>query len=206
MGALSHGPRPITPLRLRQTPRKSEALAERKQPDFPIGATISDRAMSGLSRSLRFAGQAISKERYAKGVKSGAFAYHPKTIRRLKRLEFHRAVIDQHAPQMKPRDRQLIYEWLDRRESGVMHPASEEGSLNRRFKQLFAKYEANGNADALREMLGSEGRQGGQDRVPRGLASEHRRQRESFVDAGHAQGLVRRYSGMLERRQTGLCF
>src|ERR1700722_10058642 len=35
MGALSHGPRPITPLRLRQTPRKSEALAERKQPRFP---------------------------------------------------------------------------------------------------------------------------------------------------------------------------
>ena len=65
---------------------------------MPIGATISDRAMSGLSRSLRFAGQAISKERYAKGVKSGAYAYHPKTIRRLEMLEFRRSVIDQYAP------------------------------------------------------------------------------------------------------------
>ena len=71
--------------------------------------------MSGLSRSLRFAGQAISKERYAKGVKSGAFAYHPKTIQRLELLEFRRAVIDQYAPEMKPRDRQLIYEWMRQR-------------------------------------------------------------------------------------------
>jgi hypothetical protein len=43
----------------------------------------------------------------------------------------------------------------------VLHPASEEGGLNRRFKQLFAKYEAGGNADALREMLGSEVRDTG---------------------------------------------
>ena len=139
-------------------PGKSKRWRNENNPDFPIGSKISDRAMSGLSRSLRFAGETVSKERYAKGVKSGAFSYHPKTIQRLKRLEFRRAVIDQHAPQMKPRDRQLIYEWLDRRESGVMHPASEEGGLNRRFKQLFAKYEASGNADALREMLGSDRR------------------------------------------------
>ena len=142
-------------------PGKSKRWRNESNPDFAIGATISDRAMSGLSRSLRFAGQAISKERYAKGVKSGAYAYHPKTIRRLRRLEFRRSVIDQHAPHMKPRDRQLIYEWLDRRESGVMHPASEEGGLNKRFKKLFAKYEASGNADALREMLGSEVRDTG---------------------------------------------
>jgi hypothetical protein len=126
-----------------------------------VGGTISDRAMSGLSRSLRFAGQIISKERYAKGVKSGVYTYHPKTIRRLKLLEFRRAVIDQYAPQMKPRERQLIYEWMRRRESGVMHPASEEEGLNRRFKKLFEKYEANGDADALREMLGSEVRDTG---------------------------------------------
>src|ERR1700722_4311649 len=35
MGALSHGPPPPPPLRLRQAPRKSEALAERRQPRFP---------------------------------------------------------------------------------------------------------------------------------------------------------------------------
>ena len=72
-------------------PGKSKRWRNENNPDFPIGATISDRAMSGLSRSLRFAGQAISKERYAKGVKSGAFAYHPKTIRRLELLEFRRS-------------------------------------------------------------------------------------------------------------------
>ena len=142
-------------------PGKSKRWRNENNPDFPIGATISDRAMSGLSRSLRFAGQVISKERYAKGVKSGTFAYHPKTIRRLELLEFRRSVIDQYAPQMKPRDRQLIYEWLDRRESGVTHPASEEGGLNKRFKNLFEKYEADGDADALREMLGSERRDTG---------------------------------------------
>jgi hypothetical protein len=42
-----------------------------------------------------------------------------------------------------------------------MHPASEEGGLNRSFKKLFAKYEAIGNADALREMLGSDVRDTG---------------------------------------------
>jgi hypothetical protein len=94
-------------------------------------------------------------------VKSGAFAYHPKTIQRLELLEFRRAVIDQYAPQMRPRERQLIYQWMRQRKSGVLHPASAEGGLNRRFKQLFAKYEARGNADALREMLGSEVRDTG---------------------------------------------
>ena len=49
--------------------------------------------MSGLSRGLRFAGQVISKERYAKGVKSGTFAYHPKTIRRLELLSFTHSVV-----------------------------------------------------------------------------------------------------------------
>jgi hypothetical protein len=142
-------------------PGKSKRWRNENNPDFPIGATISDRAMSGLSRGLRFAGQTISKERYAKGVKSGTFAYHPKTIRRLEALEFRRAVIDQHAPQMTPCERQLIYEWMRRRARGTMHPASEEGGLNRRFKKLFAKYEATGNADALREMLGSEVRDTG---------------------------------------------
>jgi hypothetical protein len=62
---------------------------------------------------------------------------------------------------MKPRERQLIYEWMRRRARGVMHPASEEGGLSRRFKALFAKYEATGKADALREMLGSEVRDTG---------------------------------------------
>jgi hypothetical protein len=142
-------------------PGKAKRWRNENNPDFPIGATISDRAMSGLSRSLRFAGQAISRERYAKGVKSGVFAYHPKTIRRLELLEFRRAVIDQYAPEMKPRDRQLIYEWMHQRARGVTHPASEEGGLSRRFKKLFAKYEAGGDADALREMLGSEVRDTG---------------------------------------------
>ena len=142
-------------------PGKAKRWRNESNPEFPIGATISDRAMSGLSRSLRFAGQVISKERYAKGVKSGAFAYHPTTIRRLEMLEFRRSVIDQHAPQMTPRERQLIYEWMRQRARGVMHPASEEGGLNRRFKKLFAKYEATGKADALREMLGSEVRDTG---------------------------------------------
>ena len=119
------------------------------------------RPIRDPSRSLRFAGQTISKEQYAKGVKSGTFAYHPKTIRRLEALEFRRSVIDQHAPQMTPRERRLIYEWLRQRAKGVTHPASEEGGLNRRFKKLFAKYEATGNADALREMLGSEVRDTG---------------------------------------------
>jgi hypothetical protein len=137
-------------------PGKSKRWRNESNPDFPIGATISDRAMSGLSRSLRFAGETVSKERYAKGVKSGAFTYHPKTIRRLELLEFRRSVIDQYAPQMTPRDRQLIYEWMRLRESGVTHPASEEGRLNKRFKNLFEKYEADGDGDALREMLGSE--------------------------------------------------
>ena len=40
-------------------------------------------------------------------------------------------------------------------------PGLEEGGLNRRFKKLFAKYEATGKADALREMLGSEVRDTG---------------------------------------------
>ena len=142
-------------------PGKSKRWRNENNPDFPIGATISDRAMSGLSRSLRFDGQVISKERYAKGVKSGVFAYHPKTIRRLELLEFRRSVIDPHAPQMTPRDRQLIYEWMRLREGGVTQPPSEEGGLKRRFKKLFAKYEAGGDADALREMLGSEPRDTG---------------------------------------------
>ena len=142
-------------------PGKAKRWRNESNPDFPIGATISDRAMSGLSRSLRFAGQAISRERYAKGVKSGTFAYHPRTIRRLELLEFRRSVIDPHSPQMKPRDRQLIYEWMRQRARGVTHPASEEGGLSRRFRKLFAKYEAGGDADALREMLGSEPRDTG---------------------------------------------
>ena len=142
-------------------PGKSKRWRNENNPDFPIGATISDRAMSGLSRSLRFAGRTVSKERHAKDVKSGALAYHPKTIRRLEMLEFRRAVIDQYAPEMNPRDRQLIYEWMRQRKSGVMHPASEEGGLNKRFKNLFEKYESGGDADALREMLGSEPRDTG---------------------------------------------
>jgi hypothetical protein len=142
-------------------PGKAKRWRNENNPNFPIGTTISDRAMSGLSRSLRFAGQEISKERYAKGVKSGAFSYHPKTIQRLELLEFRRAVIDQYAPQMRPRERQLIYEWMRQRARGVTHPASEEGGLSRRFKKLFAKYEAGGDADALREMLGSESRDTG---------------------------------------------
>ena len=59
-------------------PGKSKRWRNENNPDFPIGATISDRAMSGLSRSLRFDGQVISKERYAKGVKSGTFAITPR--------------------------------------------------------------------------------------------------------------------------------
>ena len=140
-------------------PGKAKRWRNESNPEFPIGATISDRTMSGLARSLRFGGQIISKERYAKGVKSGAFTYHPKMIRRLEALEFRRTVIDQYAPEMKPRDRQLIYEWMRRRARGVTHPASEEGGLNRRFKNLFEKYD--GDADALREMLGSEARDTG---------------------------------------------
>jgi hypothetical protein len=108
-------------------PGKAKRWRNENNPDFPIGATISDRAMSGLSRSLRFAGEVISKERYAKGVKSGTFAYHPKTIRRLEALEFRRSVIDQHAPQMTPRERRLIYEWVRQRAKGVTHPASRKG-------------------------------------------------------------------------------
>ena len=86
-------------------PGKSKRWRNENNPDFPIGATISDRAMSGLSRSLRFAGQTVSKERYAKGVKSGAFTYHPKTIRRLEALQFRRAMIDRLAPQMTTSER-----------------------------------------------------------------------------------------------------
>ena len=140
---------------------KAKRWRNESNPDFPIGAEISDRAMTGLSRSLRLGGQIISNERFAKGVKSGEFTYHPKTIRRLEMLEFRRSVIDQYAPHMQPRERQLIYEWVRQRARGVMHPASEEGGLSRRFKKLFAKYEAIGNADALREMLGSDVRDTG---------------------------------------------
>ena len=136
-------------------PGKAKRWRNESNPDFPIGAEISDRAMSGLSRSLRFAGQTVSKERYAKGVKSGAFSYHPKTIQRLELLEFRRAVIDQYAPQMRPRERQLIYEWKRLTDAGDPHPAGEAGSLHRRFKKIFAKYEAFGEADALRQILGS---------------------------------------------------
>jgi hypothetical protein len=50
----------------------------------------------------------------------------------------------------------------------VTHPASEEGGLNRRFKNLFEKYDR--DADALREMLGSEVRDTGRSlmRCPEG--------------------------------------
>jgi len=75
-------------------PGKSKRWRNENNPDFRIDATISDRAMSGLTRSLRFAGETVSKERYAKGVKSGALTYHPKTIRRLEALQFRRAMID----------------------------------------------------------------------------------------------------------------
>jgi hypothetical protein len=69
-------------------PGKSKRWRNQNNPDFPIGETISDRKMSGLSRSLRFGGQIISKERYTKGVKSGAFTYHPKSrSRKLLSLE-----------------------------------------------------------------------------------------------------------------------
>jgi hypothetical protein len=97
---------------------KSKRWRNESNPDFPIGGEISDRAMTGLSRSLRLGGQVISNERFAKGVKSGVFTYHPKTIRRLEMLEFRRSVIDQYAPQMKPRDRQLIYEWVRQARGG----------------------------------------------------------------------------------------
>lgn len=45
-----------------------------------------------------------------------------------------------------------------------------------------------------------------QGRVARVLSAKHRRQRESLLDAGHAQGPVRRHSQVLERRKIGLCF
>ncbi len=111
--------------------------------------------MSGLSRSLRFAGETVSKERYAKGVKSGAFPYHPKTIRRLEALEFRRAMIDQLAPQMTTSERAAYLRMEAPAEDGVTHPAAQGGALHRRFKKLFAKYEAFGEADALRQILGS---------------------------------------------------
>ena len=136
-------------------PGKSKRWRNENNPDFPIGATISDRAMSGLSRSLRLAGQTVSKERYAKGVKSGALTYHPKTIRRLEALQFRRAMIDRLSPQMTTSERAAFYEWKRLTDAGDPHPAGEAGSLHRRFKKIFAKYEAFGEADALRQILGS---------------------------------------------------
>jgi hypothetical protein len=136
-------------------PGKAKRWRNESNPDFPIGAEISDRAMSGLSRSLRFAGQTVSKERYAKGVESGAFTYHPKTIRRLEALQFRRAMIDRLAPQMTTSERAAFYEWKRLTDAGDPHPAAQGGSLHRRFKKIFAKYEAFGEADALRQILGS---------------------------------------------------
>ena len=135
-------------------PGKAKRWRNESNPDFPIGATISDRAMSGLSRSMRLAGQTVSKERYAKGVQRGAFTYHPKTIRRLEALQFRRAMIDRLA-QMTTSERAAFYEWKRLTDAGNLHPGAQGGSLHRRFKKIFAKYEAFGEADALRQILGS---------------------------------------------------
>jgi hypothetical protein len=155
MGALSHGPRSLPPFRFCQAPWKSEALAERKQPRFP------DRRNDLRSRDERAVAEPASRrtdclqgtvrKRRPKGSVHlssendqalGGFAIPPRHDR----------------PARPPDDdgeRAAFYEWKRLTDAGDPHPAGQGGSLHRRFKKIFAKYEAFGEADALRQILGS---------------------------------------------------
>jgi hypothetical protein len=64
-------------------------------------------------------------------------------------------MIDRLSPQMTTSERAAFYEWKRLTDAGDPHPAGLGGSLHRRFKKIFAKYEAFGEADALRQILGS---------------------------------------------------
>jgi hypothetical protein len=63
-------------------------------------------------------------------------------------------MIDRLAPQMTTSERAAFYEWKRLTDAGDPHPAARGGSLHRRFKKIFAKHEAFGEADALRQILG----------------------------------------------------
>jgi hypothetical protein len=63
-------------------------------------------------------------------------------------------MIDRLSPQMTTSERAAFCEWKRLTDAGDPHPAGLGGSLHRRFKKIFAKYEAFGEADALRQILG----------------------------------------------------
>jgi hypothetical protein len=87
-------------------PGKSKRWRNESNPDFPAGAEISDRAMSGLSRTARL-GRAISREQYAKGIESGAFTYAPRDALR-QQMATHGARLNREIPDLSPADRAFL--------------------------------------------------------------------------------------------------
>jgi hypothetical protein len=132
-------------------PGKAKRWRNESNPDFPIGATISDRAMSGLRRAER--GIRGTKEQYTKGVTTGAFAYDSAAELRQRHARYRRE-IDKQVPEMAPADRQALYKWRDKRAAGETSPASESGSMSAsekaRLKSLFARY----RKDAIKRAMG----------------------------------------------------
>jgi hypothetical protein len=123
-------------------PGTAKRWRNESNPNFPIGATISDRAMSGMQRAGR--GVRATKEAYTKGVKAGTFELSERAAVRQAHAHVRREILPR-LPGLKPADERAIFKWRRLRMSGEASPAGEEGSMTdaekARIKSLFERYE-----------------------------------------------------------------
>jgi hypothetical protein len=111
---------------------------------YPIGATISNRKMSDLSREARL-GETTTKEQYTRGVKQGRFRYDAATQGRQFRANEGRT-IRKEIPEVARRDAKLMIK--TKLQGGYDALGDEE---KERFHHLFERYPAS----SVREILGS---------------------------------------------------
>jgi hypothetical protein len=113
----------------------SKRWRNESNPTFALGATISDRKMSDLSREARL-GETTTKEQYTEGVKQGRFRYDAATEGRQLRAQEGRA-IRKEIPEVARRDAKLMIK--TKMQGGYDALGDEE---KERFHHLFERYPA----------------------------------------------------------------
>ena len=140
----SRSPAAINALGWRRLPGSAANYRNISDYRYPIGATISNRKMSDLSRAARL-GEATTKEQYTRGVKQGRFRYDAATEGRQFRAQQGRA-IRKEIPEVARRDAKLMIK--TKMQGGYDALGDEE---KERFHHLFERYPAS----SVREILGS---------------------------------------------------
>jgi hypothetical protein len=146
----SRSPAAVNALGWRRLPGSAANYRNISDYRFPIGATISNRKMSGLSRQARL-GETTTKEQYTRGVKQGRFRYDAATEGRQFRAQEGRA-IRKEIPEVARRDAKLMIK--TKMQGGYDALGDEE---KERFHHLFERYPAS----SVREILGSPRRRKG---------------------------------------------